>query len=66
MRILLHPAIVAAVLKALSDEEAAELAKTISTATNEVDACAKVSDWMLKRFPQLGVSLRRSAAAGMN
>lgn len=65
-RIILDPATVARLILQLTPAEDAELMKITESDDDELERCARISDYLLKRFPQLGVSIRRSAAASTN
>lgn len=66
MRIILDPITVPRLVAQLTPAEDAELMKIAESDGDEIEHCARTSEWLLKRFPQLGVSIRRSAAASTN
>jgi len=58
---------VARLVAKLTPAEDAELIKIIEGAgDDELEKCTRTCDWLLKRFPQVAVSIRRSAAARTN
>jgi len=69
-RIILDPVTVARCLAHTTPAEDAELRKITEAAeasgADEVEVCARVSEWLMKRFPQLDISIRRSAKATTN
>jgi hypothetical protein len=66
-RIILHPATVARLVLALTPAEDDELAKIVdAVGDDELAKCERVSEYLLKRFPQAAISIRRSAAASTN
>lgn len=67
-RIILDPVTVRRCLEHLTDAEAHEMDEFARDGERPYDeeAIARVSEWLLKRFPQLDASIRNSAAAGTN
>lgn len=65
-RIILDPLTVARLVARLTPAEDAELIEILEDAGDCLEMCARSSEYLLKRFPQLGVSIRRSAAASTN
>ena len=67
MRILLDPVTVAILVDRLDNPELTELLAVGKAAgDDQVEVCASISEWLLKRFPHIGASVRRAAAADMN
>jgi DNA-binding GntR family transcriptional regulator len=66
LRIVLDPLTVARCLKHTTEAEDAEIEALVDSVEDEAEKCALVSEWLLKRFPQLGVSIRNSMAAKRN
>lgn len=65
MRVILDPLTVAMLLDKLTEPELLELRK-VCEADTELEMCVAASEWLLKRFPHIGASVRRAVAADMN
>ena len=66
MRVILDPLTVAMLLDKLTEPELLELCKVCEADGTELEMCVAASEWLLKRFPHIGASVRRAVAADMN
>ena len=67
MRVILDPVTVAILVDRLDKPELTELLAVGKAAgDDQVEVRASISAWLIERFPHIGASVRRAAAADMN